>query len=217
MAGSNSAEAEIQTARDAAERALRDLQAAQASLLHAEKMAALGQLTAGVAHEIKNPLNFVNNFADLSVELLNELKETAAPAVATLGDHTRAEINEIVQTLTGNLEKIVEHGRRADGQNIPKNRCRTTIAEADSGNASGTALYRGSGRLLKPRPGRLQRTCRTRSRRHRRRGWLRDGGSGSRRLTDRQAQTGKKKFAVLQVSPLETVHGVRHHSRGDRL
>jgi two-component system NtrC family sensor kinase len=109
------AEAEIRSARDAAEKALRDLQAAQASLLHAQKMAALGQLTAGIAHEIKNPLNFVNNFAGLSVELLDELKETAAPAVASLGDDTRAEIDEIVGMLTGNLAKIAEHGRRADG------------------------------------------------------------------------------------------------------
>jgi two-component system, NtrC family, sensor kinase len=109
------AEAEIRGARDTAERALRQLQAAQASLLHAQKMAALGQLTAGIAHEIKNPLNFVNNFAGLSVELLDELKETTAPAVASLGDDTRAEIDEIVGMLTGNLEKITEHGRRADG------------------------------------------------------------------------------------------------------
>src|SRR5262249_38327704 len=101
-------EGEIRAARDAAEKALRDLQAAQASLLHAQKMAALGQLTAGIAHEIKNPLNFVNNFAGLSVELLDELKETAAPAVASLGDDTRAEIDEIVGMLTGNLEKIAE-------------------------------------------------------------------------------------------------------------
>jgi signal transduction histidine kinase len=109
------AEAEIRTARDAAEKALHDLQAAQASLLHAQKMAALGQLTAGIAHEIKNPLNFVNNFADLSVELLDELKESTEPAVASLGEDTRAEIDEIVGMLTGNLEKIAEHGRRADG------------------------------------------------------------------------------------------------------
>jgi len=109
------AEAEIRGARDTAEKALRELQAAQASLLHAQKMAALGQLTAGIAHEIKNPLNFVNNFAGLSVELLDELKEAAAPAVAVLGDDTRTEIDEIVGMLTGNLEKIAEHGLRADG------------------------------------------------------------------------------------------------------
>jgi PAS domain S-box-containing protein len=109
------AEQEIRAARDTAEGALQELKAAQASLLHAQKMAALGQLTAGIAHEIKNPLNFVNNFADLSVELLNELKETAEPAVAALGDDTRAEIDEIVAMLTGNLAKIAEHGRRADG------------------------------------------------------------------------------------------------------
>jgi len=109
------AEAEIRAARDAAEKALQELRAAQASLLHTQKMAALGQLTAGIAHEIKNPLNFVNNFADLSVELLDELKETAAPAVAALGEDTRVEIDEIVEMLTGNLGKIAEHGRRADG------------------------------------------------------------------------------------------------------
>jgi signal transduction histidine kinase len=109
------AEAEIHAARDTAERALHELQAAQASLLHAQKMAALGQLTAGIAHEIKNPLNFVNNFADLSGELLQELRETTAPAVAALGDDERAEVDETIEMLTGNLEKIAEHGRRADG------------------------------------------------------------------------------------------------------
>ena len=78
-------------------------------------MASLGQLTAGIAHEIKNPLNFVNNFADLSVELLDELKETAAPAIAVLDEDKRTEIDETIGMLTGNLEKIAEHGRRADG------------------------------------------------------------------------------------------------------
>src|SRR5438270_569207 len=108
-------EAEIRAARDAAETAYRDLKAAQANLVQAQKMAALGQLTAGIAHEIKNPLNFVNNFAGLSVELLDELKETTAPAIQTLAEDTRAEIGDTIEMLTGNLEKIVEHGQRADG------------------------------------------------------------------------------------------------------
>jgi PAS domain S-box-containing protein len=105
----------LRAARDAAETALRDLRDAQASLLHAQKMAALGQLTAGVAHEIKNPLNFVNNFAGLSVDLLVELKEAMAPALSAAHADQRAEINETIDVLTTNLAKIAEHGRRADG------------------------------------------------------------------------------------------------------
>ncbi len=106
---------EIRTARDDAEATLRELKTAQANLIQAEKMASLGQLTAGIAHEIKNPLNFINNFSDLSVELLGELKETAAPGFALLDADRRAEIDDVVGTLTSNLEKITEHGRRADG------------------------------------------------------------------------------------------------------
>jgi two-component system, NtrC family, sensor kinase len=115
-------EMEISAARDAAleasrrlEAAFRELKAAQANLIQAEKMASLGQLTAGIAHEIKNPLNFVNNFAELSVDLLGELKYAIAPAEAALNLDQRNEVDDVVATLTGNLEKITEHGKRADG------------------------------------------------------------------------------------------------------
>jgi signal transduction histidine kinase len=108
------AEAEIRAARDTAEMALSELKATQANLLHAEKMASLGELTAGIAHEIKNPLNFVNNFANLSIELLSELKDATQPALAALDEPQRREVDDVIALLTGNLERIEEHGKRAD-------------------------------------------------------------------------------------------------------
>ena len=78
-------EEQIRTARDLAETRLQELKTAQSSLIHAEKMASLGQLTAGIAHELKNPLNFINNFASLAQELLVELKEELGPALAADG------------------------------------------------------------------------------------------------------------------------------------
>ncbi|SFJ42371.1 GAF domain-containing sensor histidine kinase [Bradyrhizobium sp. cf659] len=93
-------------------RSLDDLRAAQDRLIQTEKLASLGQLTAGIAHEIKNPLNFVNNFASLSAELTDELNEVLAP-VPFAGD-VRAEVDELTALLKDNLGKVVQHGRRAD-------------------------------------------------------------------------------------------------------
>ena len=93
-------------------KSLEDLRTAQDRLVQTEKLASLGQLTAGIAHEIKNPLNFVNNFSAVSVELIDELRE--ALGGAHLDSKLRAEISEIADTLQGNLDKVVQHGKRAD-------------------------------------------------------------------------------------------------------
>jgi two-component system, NtrC family, sensor kinase len=93
-------------------KSLEDLRTTQDRLVQTEKLASLGQLTAGIAHEIKNPLNFVNNFSAVSVELIDELRQ--ALAGANLDTKLRAEIGEIADTLQGNLDKVVQHGKRAD-------------------------------------------------------------------------------------------------------
>jgi two-component system NtrC family sensor kinase len=93
-------------------KSLADLQVAQERLVQTEKLASLGQLTAGIAHEIKNPLNFVNNFSGVSVELIEELQETVGRIRAD--DNTVAEVTDLADTLRSNLDKIVQHGKRAD-------------------------------------------------------------------------------------------------------
>ena len=93
-------------------KSLEELRTAQDRLVQTEKLASLGQLTAGIAHEIKNPLNFVNNFSAVSVELIDELRE--ALAGANLDSKLRGQISEIADMLQGNLDKVVQHGKRAD-------------------------------------------------------------------------------------------------------
>jgi GAF domain-containing protein len=92
-------------------KSLEDLRTTQDRLVQTQKLASLGQLTAGIAHEIKNPLNFVNNFSGISSELIDELLETLKDP---FDDKARTEINELAKTLRGNLDKIAQHGKRAD-------------------------------------------------------------------------------------------------------
>jgi signal transduction histidine kinase len=103
---------ELQQRTDDLSQSLEELRTAQDRLVQTEKLASLGQLTAGIAHEIKNPLNFVNNFSGVSVELIDDLHEVLSGVQAD--DKVRAEITELSDTLRDNLQKIVQHGKRAD-------------------------------------------------------------------------------------------------------
>ena len=91
---------------------LEDLRTTQDRLVQTQKLASLGQLTAGIAHEIKNPLNFVNNFSVVSSELIDELQDTLKGI--SFDDKVRAEIKELTDTLRSNLDKVMQHGKRAD-------------------------------------------------------------------------------------------------------
>jgi signal transduction histidine kinase/streptogramin lyase len=103
---------EIEKAYQNLELAHENLKSAQSQLIQQEKLASLGQLTAGIAHEIKNPLNFVNNFSELSTELIDEVFEE----LEKLDDNgTKAEIITILNDVRGNLAKVHEHGTRANG------------------------------------------------------------------------------------------------------
>jgi signal transduction histidine kinase len=103
---------EVQQRTKELSQSLDDLRTAQDRLVQTEKLASLGQLTAGIAHEIKNPLNFVNNFSALSSELTVELNDLLKDAALT--DKMRQEVQELTRLLKDNLDKIVQHGKRAD-------------------------------------------------------------------------------------------------------
>jgi signal transduction histidine kinase len=103
----------VQTRTGELAKSLEDLRSTQDRLVQTQKLASLGQLTAGIAHEIKNPLNFVNNFSGVSSELIDELQEALKDV--SLNEKRRDEITELMQSLRGNLDKVVQHGKRADG------------------------------------------------------------------------------------------------------
>jgi GAF domain-containing protein len=128
------------------ETSLEDLRTTQDRLVQTQKLASLGQLTAGIAHEIKNPLNFVNNFSGVSVEMIEELQEALD---RMKGDaKTRAEIAELTNTLRDNLNKIVQHGKRADS--IVKNMLLSISPITVPGRRSRVSISLWNGPLTRP-------------------------------------------------------------------
>jgi two-component system, NtrC family, sensor kinase len=108
---------ELSSQKEDLEKAMKDLKRSQLQLVQKEKMASLGEVASGIAHEIQNPLNFVNNFAELNAELLNEMKSIFASENLTVP--AREEINQVLESVIQNLHKINQHGKRAE--NIVKN------------------------------------------------------------------------------------------------
>ncbi len=104
--------AELKEQKEALQASLNNLKATQLQLVQKEKMASLGELTAGIAHEIQNPLNFVTNFSEINIEMLAEIKEQLAKEA--LSDEVKLNLDDLLNAVTINLEKIHHHGKRAD-------------------------------------------------------------------------------------------------------
>ena len=135
---------EVQARTNELAASLDDLRKAQDRLIQSEKLASLGQLTAGIAHEIKNPLNFVNNFSSLSRELVDELADVIERAART---SQREEADELIGIIDGNLDKVVQHGKRADS--IVKNML--LHSREGSGERSDDEHQRDGGRGIESR------------------------------------------------------------------